>query len=76
MIFINSGGARFLKQEKLLILSKIFKWYGADFGKTMEESLLFISKYFYDEQDRFFAQSDHSGYKVRYLPYDWRLNRV
>ncbi|OCC14290.1 Glucoamylase [Dissulfuribacter thermophilus] len=76
MIFINSGGARLVRQERLLILSKIFKWYGADFGKTMEERLLFISKYFYDEQDRLFAQSDHSGYKVRYIPYDWRLNRI
>lgn len=53
-------------------LSKIFKWFSADFGETPERIQRFISPFVSDEV---VAETLRSGrFKVRYMPYDWSLN--
>lgn len=51
-------------ERKELRLSKIFRWYAADFG-GMEKLGAYVSHY---------AGKDVSGYTVSFLQYDWRLN--
>ena len=63
------------KEKKHVLLSRIFKWYGGDFGKNQTETLTFIAPYLYDEDDRLFLEKNAGNLKVEYQDYDWRLNR-
>ena len=69
------------KANKTVYLSSIFKWYGQDFikqfgtrqfqGSAKERaSLNYLSSF---SSDKGFLQS--GKYQVRYLPYDWSLNK-
>ena len=72
------------RQEEKVYLSSIFKWYGKDFIKTYgidekfngNEQQRAVLNYFSSKlspQDlQFIEQND---YKVKYLDYDWSLNR-
>jgi len=52
------------RENRRLRLSKIFRWYAADFGG--EERLAeYVSRY---------VEPDVRGYEVSFLQYDWRLN--
>ena len=51
-------------QTDRLELSRIFLWFGNDFG-SKEERLEFISNY---------SGMNLEGPKIDYLPYDWSLN--
>ena len=73
--FLNSGGIVLDKKKKHVSLSKIFKWYGGDFGKDKREKLTFITPYLYDEDDRAFLKDYAGTVTVDYQDYDWRLNR-
>jgi hypothetical protein len=73
--FLNSGGIVLDKKKKHVSLSKIFKWYGGDFGKNKREKLTFISPYLYNEEDRTFLKQYAGTVTVDYQDYDWRLNR-
>lgn len=74
-----------LSSKKKVELSKIFKWYGADFtfnfgkpdndrGLSREEFsfLSFISYYLENAEKAGFLEEGR--YKIKYLPYDWSLN--
>lgn len=61
--FLKDSTKNTLRQEELK-LSRIFLWYGKDFG-SKEERLEFISRYGRIKLDR---------PKIEYLPYDWSLN--
>lgn len=74
--FLNSGGVRIDQEAETVWLPQVFNWYGEDFGKTDEEHLLFISPYLYREEDRRFLEEKAKSLKVKYQPYDWRLNRT
>lgn len=53
-------------------LSKIFKWFSEDFGRTPERVQRYIAPFVDDEV---VAEGLRAGrFKIRYLPYDWSLN--
>jgi GH15 family glucan-1,4-alpha-glucosidase len=73
--FINGGGVKLDKKHNHVSLSRVFKWYGNDFGKTQAERLMFIAQYVYDEGEKQFLIENAKQIKVDYQDYDWRLNR-
>ncbi|MFO8152331.1 glycoside hydrolase family 15 protein [Thioalkalivibrio sp.] len=74
--FLNSGGVRIDRQGRIVRLPKIFQWYGEDFGETDEEHLRFVAPYLYRDEDRQFLEQNAAELRVKYEPYDWRLNRT
>ncbi len=74
--FLNAGGVQIDRKNQTVFLSRVFKWYAQDFGKTAAERLMFIAPYLYDEKDRHFIEKSANDLKIEYLPYDWRLNRL
>jgi hypothetical protein len=52
-------------------LSRIFKWYGGDFGPTLDAVQRFSAPYFDGSVQDSLAQAT---YEVRFRPYDWTLN--
>lgn len=73
--FINGGGLVLDREDNRLSLSRVFKWYGIDFGKTVGERLRFIARYLYKEEDRQYIHDNAEGLKIEFQDYDWRLNR-
>ncbi len=73
--FLNGGGITLDKEKKIAVLSRIFKWYAADFGDTHADILKFIVPYLYDDEDRAFLIENAGLMKIDYQDYDWRLNR-
>jgi hypothetical protein len=69
--FINGGGVRFT--ENAIWISKIFKWYQADFG-GLDGVKEIIGKYSKDENVRHALRS--ANLKLRYSPYDWTINQL
>lgn len=74
--FLNAGGIHIDGDNRRVRLSKVFQWYGSDFGSTDEERLRFIAPYLYEKQDREFMLAEARRLRIDYLDYDWRLNRV
>ena len=71
--FINGGAVRWEPTRRRLWLSKIFKWYAADFGGP-EAVLAMIRRYSRDEG---IQNLPHAGdITLRYSSYDWGINRV
>jgi hypothetical protein len=60
------------KEKKIYHVSKIFYWYQEDFEGSEEGVLKFHKKYL-EEPDRDFL--DKNRVKVKYLDYDWALNK-
>ena len=72
------------QQDKRVYLSSIFKWYGQDFEKTygiktkfngndkQRAVLNYLTPVLNSESQKFLEQED---YKVKYLDYDWSLNK-
>ena len=77
-------GLRIDRQENRVYISSIFKWFGEDWkptygiddrftGNANERAVLnFISQYLNEEDREYLAQGN---YRLRYLNYDWSLNR-
>ncbi|KAG1666012.1 hypothetical protein FOA52_010922 [Chlamydomonas sp. UWO 241] len=60
-------------------LSKIFKWYAPDFGRTDTERLTWLAQFLQGQQrqdlDAMLASSNSSGsIKIKHKDYDWSLN--
>lgn len=70
--FINGEGVRYDPHGRLY-LSKIFQWYEGDFGGK-EGVLHTIKRYTRDDALR--QAIEGGGLRVRYLPYDWTLNKA
>ncbi|MGF1601630.1 MAG: DUF547 domain-containing protein [Thermosynechococcaceae cyanobacterium] len=78
------SGFKIDRQNKAVFLSKIFDWYGDDWkpsyavegkfgGNEKERAVLnFISNYLSPEDKAYLEQGD---YQVKYLGYDWALNK-
>ena len=65
--FINDKTRNRLDRDnKILYLSSIFKWFKEDFGEPIE----FVSRYMSKEDVKIIQQ----GVRVKYLNYDWSLN--
>lgn len=73
-VFIN-GGSRIDRECLELALSSIFRWYRTDFQLDDAALVRWVARYFYQEQDRKWLEDNASAVRLRYLPYDWRLNR-
>jgi hypothetical protein len=74
--FLNAGGVRIDRQNRTLYLSRVFKWYAQDFGRSKPERLMFIAPYLYEQEERRYIEKNAEVLKIKYLPYDWRLNRL
>lgn len=74
--FLNAGGVRIDRRSRTVYLSRVFKWYAGDFGENAPERLMFIAPYLYEQEDRRFIEKNAEDLKVKYLSYDWHLNRL
>eukprot|EP00294_Goniomonas_avonlea_P015537 CAMPEP_0114560800 /NCGR_PEP_ID=MMETSP0114-20121206/11653_1 /TAXON_ID=31324 /ORGANISM="Goniomonas sp, Strain m" /LENGTH=1366 /DNA_ID=CAMNT_0001746371 /DNA_START=50 /DNA_END=4147 /DNA_ORIENTATION=+ len=60
--------------NKTVTLPRVFKWYGADFGRDKAEILRFVAGFMGDDAQREITQLAQSGsFKIKYKEYDWRL---
>ncbi|MFQ6607401.1 MAG: DUF547 domain-containing protein [Fidelibacterota bacterium] len=61
------------RDEKIVWLSRIFKWYSEDFEAVSEDVLHYIFQYLegYSETE---IEKIVNSYQVRYFTYDWSLN--
>ncbi len=73
--FINSPSVVLDWAKNNLSLSRIFLWYGPDFGATQGERLRFIARYLDNQDDRAFIEGHADSLTVTYQHYDWRLNQ-
>jgi hypothetical protein len=73
--FLNGGGMVIDRERHRVSLSRIFKWYGRDFGCSQVELFRFIAPYLNRDEDRRFIEKNAATLKVAYQYYDWRLNR-
>jgi hypothetical protein len=58
--------------ERVVHLSPIFKWYGADFEKQSGSVLAALKPYWPKEAAAMLGRGD---FKIRYTDYDWSLNQ-
>ena len=80
----SSQGFKIDRQQNIVYLSSIFKWYGQDWissygtetqftGSKKEKAVLnFISQYLNTQERQYLEQGQ---YKISYLKYDWSLNK-
>ncbi len=73
--FLNGGGLILDKQAKKVSLSRVFLWYGKNFGKDEAERLRRLAEFVYDPGDKEFLKVYANDLGVDYQKYDWRLNR-
>jgi hypothetical protein len=73
--FLNRRGLVLDREKNLLYLSQIFKWYASDFGKRKQDILRYIIDFVEEDLRRYLLQN-MDKLKLRYLPYDWNLNRT
>jgi len=73
--FINSPSVVLDRTKNSLSLSRIFLWYGPDFGAAQAQRLRFIAGYLDNQEDRAFIEAHAESLSVTYQTYDWRLNQ-
>ncbi len=71
--FVNRGGVQVDPESRRVSLSRIFFWYGRDFGGA-RGSLDFIVPYLDEGLAKTFLGDSRDGLKVDYQAYDWTLN--
>jgi hypothetical protein len=74
--FLNSGGISIDRDKGRVSLSRIFKWYGGDFGRDVADRLRSVAPYLYRDEDREYLLENADRLRVSYQDYDWRLNRT
>ena len=71
-IFINSPkGSRLDKENNMIYLSRIFKWYGKDFGGRVSSVLGFIARYHVEKE---YIEKNMDNLRIEYMGYNWGLN--
>lgn len=73
--FLRRHGFRLERRERRVHLSRIFDWYGRDFGPDLPAVLRFLLPYIEPEEERRFVAAHLEELEERFMPYDWRLNR-
>jgi hypothetical protein len=73
--FLNAGGIQIDRGKRTVWLSQVFQWYGEDFGRTEPERVRFVAAYLFEDEDRHFLEDQAESLRIKYQPYDWRLNR-
>ncbi len=71
--FINRKGMETDRENGIVRLSEIFKWYAGDFGGNRRELLASLARYT-DEETTGFLTANPEKLRVDYLPYNWNLN--
>ncbi len=74
MSFINSPQVKILPPDKVILISKIFKWYWADFGGSREALLNNLLTFLDEGEKKDFLRKNRERIRIRYQPYDWNLN--
>lgn len=69
----DSARNQFDLAQKTARLSRIFSWYGKDFGDGKHAALLAAAKYA-PEEIRRAIEADPAAWQVEFLAYDWSLN--
>jgi hypothetical protein len=72
--FINSSYVQIVQDDMSISVSRILKWYKADFGGSKASLLNTILRYLDDGGERAFLAENEDRVRIRYQPYDWRLN--
>lgn len=62
-------------EKKVARISKIFDWFGGDFGENKEERLLFISR-FLPANIANEIQQNPKQWKIKHTKYNWNLNET
>ncbi len=73
--FLNRRGIVLNKGENIVALSQIFKWYARDFGLDNRQVLDFAAN-FTTATIRDYLLENKDKVSIKYLPYDWNLNRT
>ena len=71
--FVNGPDVFIEKDKNRLKLSKIFKWYKADFGTDIQ-LIEFFAQYKKDPEEKSYLEKNKSNLSFSYLEYDWNLN--
>ncbi|GJN00263.1 hypothetical protein PR202_ga17681 [Eleusine coracana subsp. coracana] len=73
--FLRNGGLIVNPEAKVASVSKILRWYSADFGKNEMEVLKHASNYLEPSQsEQLLELLASTQLKVVYQPYDWSIN--
>jgi len=73
--FLGGGGLILDRQAGRVTLSRIFHWYGSDFGQSIPQRLRFLADFLYNLDDAEYIRANAEDLRVQYQRYDWRLNR-
>ncbi len=72
--FVNSPQVEIHPEQDAIHLSKIFQWYGSDFGGSKPALIRSILQFLDDGVKKDFLMKRGDGIKITYKPYDWSLN--
>jgi hypothetical protein len=75
MSFINSPQVKIFPQEETILISRIFKWYRADFGGSREAILNTLLNFLDEGEKKDFLKKHRHRIRIGYQPYDWNLNQ-
>jgi hypothetical protein len=73
--FVNSSQVKVLLEERIIFISKIFKWYKTDFGGSDRALIDLLLKSLDEGEKKTFLQENRDKVKIQYQPYDWNLNQ-
>ena len=68
---LESGKNKILADDATIRLSKVFEWYGEDFGSDNAEIQAYLAPYFEGDVKK---KLGDGAYDVAFLEYDWSLN--
>jgi GH15 family glucan-1,4-alpha-glucosidase len=72
--FMNRKGVILDAPSNTISLSQIFKWYASDFGNDTKSVLNYIAKFVNEDAKKSILKNKNKVI-IKYLPYDWSLNR-
>jgi len=73
--FINSSQVKVLPQERIILISMIFKWYKGDFEGSDKAVIETLLNYLDEGENKAFLKENKDRIRIRYQPYDWNLNQ-
>lgn len=73
--FINSSQVILQPQHQRILISKIFDWYGRDFG-SRQDLIQFLASYRQDPAEQAWLRANKAQIQISFLDYDWRLNQT
>ena len=71
--FLRNPEKGFKRGRDTILVTKLFDWYGGDFGKGEAAIIDFILPYLAPE-DRDWVKANREDLDIDYLRYDWSLN--